>query len=432
TGRPKGVAVSHRAIVNRLVWMQDTYRLDESDVVLQKTPATFDVSVWEFFWPLQTGARLVVAAPDGHRDPGYLSRVIDAERVTTMHFVPSMLAAFTSEADAQRCTSLRRVFCSGEALPPATAEAFRRFSGADLHNLYGPTEAAVDVTSWECSEFDRITVPIGAPVWNTGVYVLDSRLHPVPLGIPGELYLVGTQLARGYVGRSDLTADRFVASPFGAPGERMYRTGDVVRWRRNWEAVGSLEYIGRSDFQVKLHGLRIELGEVESAMFVDPAVAQSVVVVHHSAVTGESLIGYVIAEAGAEVDIAGLRTALAKVLPGYMVPAQIIVLDEFPLGATGKLDRRALPAPDFLVSRAEYLAPRNPIEEILATITADLLGNPRIGVHDNFFDLGGNSLIATRLGGGRPTAPPQRPGGGGDHRPPPRGGGAGPRPGAPR
>ncbi|ELB94764.1 non-ribosomal peptide synthetase, partial [Rhodococcus wratislaviensis IFP 2016] len=393
TGRPKGVAVSHRAIVNRLLWMQDTYRMDHTDVVLQKTPVTFDVSVWELFWPLEVGARLVLAAPDGHRDPTYLSHIIADHQVTTMHFVPSMLAVFTAGAEPELCGSLRQVFCSGEALPPATADAFREFGSAALHNLYGPTEAAVDVTYWECTEGDRASVPIGAPVWNTQVYVLDSRLHPVPVGVHGELYLAGTQLARGYVGRSDLTSDRFVANPFGAPGQRMYRTGDVVRWR----ADGNIEYIGRRDFQVKLRGQRIELGEVEAAVLAHPSVAQAVVTVHRSEATGESLVGYVIPVAGADIDTAVVRDAAAEALPAYMVPTRIIVLDRFPLGATGKLDRGALPEPEFLSPSAEFVTPRNPIEEILASIFADLLDAPRIGVHDSFFDLGGNSLVATRL-----------------------------------
>ncbi|WFR71260.1 AMP-binding protein [Prescottella defluvii] len=211
------------------------YQLTASDVVVQKTPATFDVSVWEFFWPLQTGASLAIAVPDGHRDPAYLSQLIADRGVTVAHFVPSMLAAFVVGADPDQCRSLRAVFCSGEALPPAAAAAFTEFtaaSGARLHNLYGPTEAAVDVTYRPYTEVDTVSVPIGAPVWNAQVFVLDSRLHPVPAGVPGELYLAGVQLARGYVGRPDLTADRFVASPFGDPGSRMYRTGDVVRWKR--------------------------------------------------------------------------------------------------------------------------------------------------------------------------------------------------------
>uniref|UniRef100_UPI000A4E9D18 non-ribosomal peptide synthetase n=1 Tax=Nocardia amamiensis TaxID=404578 RepID=UPI000A4E9D18 len=365
TGRPKGVAVSHAAIVNRLVWMQDEYSLNGTDAVLQKTPATFDVSVWEFFWPLQVGARLVVAKPDGHRDPAYLVQVITDERVTTAHFVPSMLSVFVAVLDAaghsvvtqstasgtdaaaeeraEECASLRNVFASGEALPAVTAQKLRELTGARLHNLYGPTEAAVDVTFHEVTEDDTVSVPIGAPVFNTQVYVLDSRLHPVPVGVAGELYLAGAQLARGYVARPDLTADRFVADPFGAPGERMYRTGDLV----TWTAKGELEYLGRTDFQVKLRGLRIELGEIESALTALDSIAQAVVVVRSDERLGDQLVAYVIATAGRSVDIDAVRAELGGELPAYMVPSAFVVLEAYPLNASGKLDRKALPAPVF-------------------------------------------------------------------------------------
>ncbi|MGW0184126.1 amino acid adenylation domain-containing protein, partial [Nocardia sp. NPDC003345] len=242
TGRPKGVAVTHAAIVNRLVWMQSEYGLATSDVVLQKTPSTFDVSVWEFFWPLRVGARLVVAKPDGHRDPAYLAEVIDTEGVTVAHFVPSMLTVFVTalatDPEAGRCRSLRLVFSSGEALSPKPAHGLRELTGTAVHNLYGPTEAAVDVTYHEVTAADTTSVPIGAPVFNTRVYVLDGRLRPVPVGVAGELYLSGVQLARGYVARPDLSADRFLADPFET-GTRMYRTGDLVRWT----PAGELEYL---------------------------------------------------------------------------------------------------------------------------------------------------------------------------------------------
>ncbi|WP_235194106.1 non-ribosomal peptide synthase/polyketide synthase [Rhodococcus aetherivorans] len=416
TGRPKGVAVAHAAIVNRLRWMQHAYPLTAEDTILQKTPFTFDVSVWEFFWPLQTGARLVVAAPDGHRDPAYLTAVVEQQHVTVTHFVPSMLAVFVAATDPARCTSLRLLFCSGEALPPATvAAAHAAFPAADLHNLYGPTEAAVDVTFWACTDDDVDVVPIGAPVWNTRVHVLDARLHPVPVGAVGELYLSGIQLARGYVGRGDLTADRFVADPFGPSGTRMYRTGDLVSWRRD----GNLIYLGRTDFQVKLRGLRIELGEIEQALLADPAVAQAAVVVHrHPAGAADGsdgvLVAYVVPEPGRNSDTAASRAsdtaasrafdtaallgAAAARLPGYMVPAHVVVLDRFPLNPNGKLDRKALPAPDLTAVRAaEHVAPRTPVEQVLAEVFAGLLGVERLGVHDSFLDLGGNSLLAMRL-----------------------------------
>ncbi|MGW0028208.1 non-ribosomal peptide synthetase, partial [Rhodococcus sp. NPDC003383] len=294
TGRPKGVAVSHAAIVNRLLWMQAQYGLSGSDVVLQKTPFTFDVSVWELFWPLQVGARLVVARPDGHRDPAYLVRAIVEYGVSVVHFVPSMLSVFVAEPSVVEARSLRLVFASGEALPGSVALRLRELlPSVRVHNLYGPTEAAVDVTFHEVSDADRVSVPIGVPVWNTQVFVLDGRLAPVPVGVAGELYLAGDQLARGYVARADLTADRFVANPYGASGARMYRTGDLVRW----SVSGELEYIGRTDFQVKVRGLRIELGEIESALLDVAAVAQAVVVVHDGDL-GQQLVGYVVPESG--------------------------------------------------------------------------------------------------------------------------------------
>ncbi|WP_334026392.1 amino acid adenylation domain-containing protein [Nocardia terpenica] len=414
TGRPKGVGVSHAAIVNRLRWMQHEYPLDPTDVVLQKTPATFDVSVWEFFWPLQIGARLVVAAPDGHRDPAYLAQLIAEKGVTTAHFVPSMLSVFVTETDVRGCAGLRRVFCSGEALPAATVRDFHAaFTGTgpvpELHNLYGPTEAAVDVTSWPCAP-DQDTVPIGAPVWNTQVYVLDDHLRPVPPGVVGELYLGGVQLARGYLGRPALTADRFVANPFGAPtstfgidpmgtagaGSRLYRTGDLVRWRVG--GGGVLEYLGRSDFQVKIRGLRIELGEIEAALLADPQVARAVCVAY-AAHAGDELVGYVVAAPGARLDTGALVARLRAVLPAYMVPTHLLELGELPLSVNGKVDRKALPAPEpgtRRVGRRGLGHPRTETERRLATVFAEVLGGDEIGVEDSFFELGGNSLSAAR------------------------------------
>ncbi|MFE4458186.1 amino acid adenylation domain-containing protein, partial [Nocardia tengchongensis] len=390
TGRPKGVAVPHSAIVNRLVWMQAEYGLTADDVVLQKTPATFDVSVWEFFWPLQIGAKLVVAKPEGHRDPAYLADLIAREGVTVTHFVPSMLAVFVAEEAAARCTGLRMVFASGEALAPKPSHKLRALTGAELHNLYGPTEAAVDVTYHQVVDADTETVPIGRPVFNTQVYVLDSRLRPVPVGVAGELYLAGEQLARGYVARPDLSSDRFVANPFG-DGERMYRTGDLV----TWTADGELDYIGRTDFQVKLRGLRIELGEIESALTALDAIAQSVVVVRNDPHAGDQLVGYVIAAPGRTVDVDAVRAEIGDSVPSYMVPSILMVLDEFPLNASGKLDRKALPAPVF--EAAVFRAPVTPIEQIVAGVFGEILGLERVGLDDDFFALGGNSLIATQV-----------------------------------
>ncbi|WP_245746056.1 non-ribosomal peptide synthetase [Nocardia altamirensis] len=412
TGLPKGVAVTNEAIVNRLVWMQETYRLSAEDVVLQKTPATFDVSVWEFFWPLQIGATLVLAAPDGHRDPGYLRGVIAEYGVTTVHFVPSMLEAFLANHDFARRTSLRSVFASGEALPASLAQRLRVLTGARLHNLYGPTEAAVDVTFHEVADTDTLSVPIGAPVFNTRLYVLDSRLRPVAVGAPGELYLSGVQLARGYLARSGLTAARFVANPFGGPDgahARMYRTGDLVRWvpasrsdstssaglTPSRPTDGVLEYLGRTDFQVKLRGLRIELGEIESVLGAVDSVVRAVVLVRDDAGVGEQLVAYVVESEPDSVRAAQLRSAAARALPSYMVPAAYVVLDALPVTASGKLDRSALPAP--VRAAAAYRAPTTPTEQAVARVFGEVLGRERVGRDDDFFALGGNSLVATQV-----------------------------------
>ncbi len=400
TGRPKGIEVPHAGLVNQVRWMQDQYRLTVDDAVMLKTPMTFDVSVWEFFWTLQTGARLVIARPDGHRDPEYLSQLMLEQRVTVVQFVPSMLAMFVTNSSARIPDSVRAVIAIGEALPIETAERFRAMSSAPLDNLYGPAEASLAVTYWRHTAADQGVVPIGVPMWNTRLYVLDSRLRPVPVGVAGELYLSGVQLARGYHGRFDLTSDRFVADPFGPPGARMYRTGDLVRYRPqdvDGEIAGVLEYIGRTDFQVKVRGNRIELGEIEAALLSAEGVSASVVVVRTDPHTGDQLVGYVVRAEGADVDGAAVLAHAAGSLPSYMVPASVMVLDEFPLNASGKLDRKALPEPVFELSAAEYVAPRDPVEEVIAGIFADVIGVPRISVEESFFDAGGNSLVATRL-----------------------------------
>ncbi|MFI6363195.1 amino acid adenylation domain-containing protein [Nocardia sp. NPDC050630] len=387
TGRPKGVAVTHAAINNQIEWMLAHYPLGPDDVYLQKTATTFDVSLWGYFMPLRAGAKLVVATPDGHRDPTYLAETIAAQRVTVTDFVPSMLTVFAAHLRHGSCPTLRDIFVIGEALPPETVTALRAVSDAAVHNLYGPTEAAVSITAWRASASEQTTVPIGLPQWNSRVYVLDARLRPVPAGVVGELYLAGVQLARGYVARPDLTADRFVADPFTA-GSRMYRTGDLVVWR---EDPRRLEYLGRSDFQVKFRGQRIELGEIETALLGQPAVSQAAALV----ATGDQLVGYVVPRPGQQVEPQELRTAVAGVLPAYMVPAAIVVLDAFPLNTSGKLDRKALPAPTF--TAREFRAPITPTQEIVAAVFADVLGIERVGLDDDYFALGGNSLLATRV-----------------------------------
>ncbi|WP_157762223.1 non-ribosomal peptide synthetase [Nocardia yamanashiensis] len=398
TGRPKGVAVSHAAAVNQIAWISNEYGLDTDDVVLFKTPQTFDVSVWELFAPIATAGRMVIATPDGHRDPQYLADVIAAEGVTLTSFVPSMLSVFASSVDAAQLTSLRALLIAGEAFTSDVVQAFRRVSDAPLHNLYGPTEFTVHATYAPVAEDVQGAVPIGRPVWNARAYVLDSRLHPVAPGVAGELYLAGDQLARGYVGRADLTADRFVANPLGN-GERMYRTGDLVRRT----AAGDIVYMGRTDFQVKLRGLRIELGEIESALTAFDSVGQAVVVMNSDPRTGDRLVGYVVPTAvaaestdtAATLDIDALRAHLASRLPSYMVPAALVVLDAMPLNANGKLNRKALPEAEF--EATVFRVPSTPIEEIVAGVFAELLGVERVGADDDFFALGGNSLVATRV-----------------------------------
>ncbi|MBV9773708.1 MAG: amino acid adenylation domain-containing protein, partial [Gemmatimonadetes bacterium] len=396
TGRPKGAMNSHRGIVNRLLWMQAEYGLTADDVVLQKTPFSFDVSVWEFFWPLVTGARLVLAKPEGHRDPAYLAELVEREGVTTLHFVPPMLRAFLDAGEAARCGSLRRVVCSGEALPYELTERFREVLPAvELHNLYGPTEAAVDVTYWRCEPRERRVVPIGRPVANTRVYVLDAGGEPVPVGVPGELYLGGVQLGRGYLERPGLTAERWVPDALsGEAGARLYRTGDRVRWT----SAGELEYLGRLDHQVKVRGFRIEPGEIEAALLEDARVREAVVMAREDApgTEGPRLVAYVVPREGPEVAPAELRARLAARLPEHMVPSAFVLLDRLPLSANGKVDRRALPAPERAEAGA-YAAPRTSTEEVLGGIWAEVLGLERVGTGASFFDLGGHSLLALQV-----------------------------------
>ncbi|MBN5061025.1 enterobactin synthase subunit F [Stenotrophomonas maltophilia] len=388
TGEPKGVVVEHRAIVNRLLWMREHYGIRADDRVLQKTPATFDVSVWEFFLPLLCGATLVVAGPDAHRDPTELARLIRGHGITTAHFVPSMLDAFLA-APASEGLQLRRVFTSGEALDAALRDRFHARVHAELHNLYGPTEAAVDVSYWPASAQDRSRpVPIGFPVWNTRLYVLDARMQPVPVGVAGDLYLGGVQLARGYLGRDDLTAERFLEDPFLA-GERIYRTGDVARWRHD----GAVEYLGRSDHQVKLRGLRIELGEIEAALRELSGMERVEVLLRQDAPGDARLVAYVpVALADAVV----LRSHLATRVPDYMVPSAFVGVEHWPVTANGKLDRNALPKPP--QHEVAGLAPRTPLEQELALLFAQALGREApVAVDADFFSLGGDSLSAVHL-----------------------------------
>ncbi|HBW42557.1 MAG TPA: enterobactin non-ribosomal peptide synthetase EntF [Leclercia adecarboxylata] len=405
TGRPKGVMVGQTAIVNRLLWMQNHYPLTAVDVVAQKTPCSFDVSVWEFWWPFIAGAKLVMAEPEAHRDPLAMQEFFAKYGVTTTHFVPSMLAAFVASLtpeNAACCASLKQVFCSGEALPTLLCREWEHLTHVPLHNLYGPTEAAVDV-SWypafgpELALVTGNSVPIGFPVWNTGLRILDAMMRPVPFGVAGDLYLTGIQLAQGYLGRPDLTASRFIADPF-VPGERMYRTGDVARWLDN----GAVEYLGRSDDQLKIRGQRIELGEIDRAMLTLPDMAQAVThacVINQAADTGgdaRQLVGYVVSESGLPLDRDALLATLKTQLPPHMVPVVLLQLSALPLSANGKLDRKALPLPELAV-KTPGRAPESDAEQAIAAAFSTLLGCEINDIEADFFALGGHSLLAMRL-----------------------------------
>ncbi len=418
TGQPKGVGVPHQGILNRLQWMQEQYGLNEMDRVLQKTPFSFDVSVWEFFWPLMTGACLFVAGPEQHKDSIAMMNMIVDHQISTVHFVPSMLQAFVDTPGVERCTSLKRVICSGEALPADVVRRFYEKSTAQLHNLYGPTEASVDVTAWFCVP-DKAddSIPIGRPIANISLYILDKQLNPVPVGALGELHIGGIGLARGYLNRPDLTAEKFIPNPFGAPGSRLYKTGDLTRYLSN----GDIAYAGRIDHQVKIRGVRIELGEIESLLMQSPDVKEVVVLAREDIPGDKRLVTYVVPERiNQNPDVEGFRSTISgeqvsqwqmhpdikarlqgllqEKLPGYMVPSHFAFLDALPLTASGKVDRKALPALDLSVQlQKQYVAPRTQTEEILTGIWAEILNVNRIGVHDNFFELGGNSLLAVTL-----------------------------------
>ncbi|NWA00111.1 non-ribosomal peptide synthetase [Pseudomonas gingeri] len=394
TGQPKGVGNTHAALAERLQWMQATYALDSSDVLMQKAPISFDVSVWECFWPLITGCKLVLAGPGEHRDPYRIAQLVQAFGVTTLHFVPPLLQLFIDEPQVVQCASLRRLFCGGEALPAELRNrALEQLPQVQLHNRYGPTETAINVTHWHCQWVDGERSPIGRPLGNVLCRVLDADLNPLPGGVPGELCIGGIGLARGYLGRAGLTAERFVADPQGTAGERLYRTGDRVRWG----ADGVLEYLGRLDQQVKLRGLRVEPEEIEARLLARDGVAQAVVLVRETAAGGQ-LIGYYSSPEATETEAlqsARLKAALAAELPEYMVPAQLVRLDEMPLSPSGKLDRKALPEPQWQVR--EHVEPSTALEQQIAAIWREVLGQPQVGLGDDFFALGGHSLLATQI-----------------------------------
>jgi amino acid adenylation domain-containing protein len=395
TGAPKGVMISHRALRNCLLWMQRTYPLTAADRVLHKTPISFDVSIWELLWPLLAGATLVMARPGGHRHGPYLAGLVAERAVTVTHFVPSMLRVFLEQPGLeQTCRSLRHVFSIGEPLTPELVQRCLARLGAALHNLYGPTEAAIQVTAWTCrpTDVDR-TVPIGRPIANTRIHLLDPSLRPVPVGHAGELYIGGVAVARGYLGRPELTAERFLPDPFGEPGARLYRTGDLARYRPD----GAIEFLGRADRQVKIRGSRVELDEVEWALGQHPGLRAAAVVARPDALGEARLVAYVVAREGPAPDVDRLRAFLRQRLPDYMVPSAFVGLDDLPFAPSGKLDYRALPEPGRSALARDASPPRTPAERLLVGIWQEVLDVETVGVDDNFFDLGGASIQCLRV-----------------------------------
>jgi amino acid adenylation domain-containing protein/non-ribosomal peptide synthase protein (TIGR01720 family) len=405
TGRPKGVIVSHRAVSNHMLWLRDYFDLNAADGFLQKTPFSFDAAGTEFFAPLLVGARLIMARPGGHQDGAYLSGMITEHGVTILQLVPSLLRALLDEPEFAKCRSLRRIICAGEALPAELQNQFRACLDAELHNFYGPTEAAIDVTYWPHQHAaGRAIVPIGRPIANTQIYLLSGDLRPVPVGAPGELYIGGDNLARGYLKRPELTAERFIPNPFGSEsGARLYRTGDLARYMPD----GNIEFLGRIDHQVKVRGFRIELGEIESALNQHPAVRESVVIAQDDKHGNKRLAAYVVTDPAASLSGLSskeLREFIKTKLPEYMAPSAFAQLDALPLTPNGKVDRRALPAlngsqHDSQDSSEVARAPRNRVEEILAGVWSQVLGVKQVGIHDDFFEMGGDSILSIQVVG---------------------------------
>lgn len=412
TGKPKGVINTHRSLVNRLLWMQDAYQLDSQDKVLQKTPFSFDVSVWEFFWTWLNGACLVIAKPEGHKDSNYLVKLINQAGITVMHFVPSMLQVFLEESNVSSCKSLKQVICSGEALQVSTKNKFFDKLDAKLHNLYGPTEAAIDVTSYQCLDDNNNIVPIGKAIANTQIYILNSQQQINPIGVPGELHIGGIGLARGYLNRPELTAEKFIPDPFSVnsfspsatsapppfyPSARLYKTGDLACYLSN----GNIQFLGRIDNNIKVRGFRIELGEIETVLEQHSAVQQSVVIIREDIGINPRIIAYLtenqnkIRKISRDEIIEKLRDYLQSELPYYMIPDAFILLDNFPLNSNGKLDRQALPKPK--IEAKTFIPPRNSLEGKIAVIWQNILQLEKVSIEDNFFALGGNSLSATRV-----------------------------------
>ena len=393
TGNPKGVLNEHAGLYNRLLWMRDDLGITAHDIILQKTPYTFDVSVWELLMAAIAGSTLVFAKPEGHKDPMYLQELIAKEKITILHFVPSMLGIFLENLEAEKCRSLQHIVCSGEALSPVLVEECKaKLPWVRLHNLYGPTEAAIDVTSIELTDVDTKTfgVSIGRPVANTRIYIVDRNLNPQPIGVPGELLIEGIQVARGYLNQPELSAAKFIESPFN-PGMRVYRTGDLAKWLPN----GEIAYMGRMDDQVKIRGNRIELGEIETRIMGSGCVEQAAVMVKGDALR-KYLVAYVIPKKDYNEEL--LFNYLKTQLPEYMLPSRVIEMAVFPLTSSGKLNRKALPEPTEVDTASDtYAAPRNEMETELEGIWKEVLGLERISIHDNFFRIGGDSILSIRL-----------------------------------
>ena len=400
TGRPKGVMVSHQAIVNHMQWVQSDFPLNTTDKFLQKTPFSFDASIWEFYAPLLVGAQLVLAEPGGHQDSDYLIATIVEQQITHLQLVPSLLRSLLAQGDFSRCRTLRQVFCGGEVLSRDLQEQFFAQLDASLHNLYGPTEACINTTHWTCQSSETLkTVPIGHPVANVQTYILDPNSQLVPIGVPGELQIGGAGLARGYLNRSNLTAEKFVANPFVAG--RLYKTGDLVRYRCD----GAIEYLGRIDHQVKLRGFRIELGEVEAVFLQHVQIGAAIAIVREDKPGQKQLVAYLTpqnstgAEAASTISVGDLRQWLQSQLPDYMIPSAFVWLEQMPLTPNGKVDRRALPVPslDYARLAVPFTAPRSQLEQQLATVWSNVLDSPIIGIDDNFFELGGDSILSLQI-----------------------------------
>ncbi|MDZ8261463.1 non-ribosomal peptide synthetase [Nostoc sp. ChiQUE01b] len=396
SGKPKGTMIPHQAICNHMFWMQTEFPLTEKDKVLQKTPFSFDASIWEFYAPLLAGAQLIIAQPNGHQDSAYLIKIIADQQVTTVQFVPPLLQMLLSQGGLETCKSLKRVFCGGEALAVSLQELFFAHLDADLHNLYGPTETCIDATLWTCKHGNQQVVPIGRPIANMQVYILNQQFQSVPIGVPGELYIGGAGLARGYLNRPELTSEKFIPNPFcNEPGARLYKTGDLVRYRLD----GNLEFLGRIDHQVKVRGYRVELGEIEALLKQHPQVRETVVVARKDIPNECRLVAYLVTYKKAILSVNELRGFLKEKLPEYMLPSAFVMLDTLPLTPNGKVDRRALRAPENLRPEltAPFQAPQSDIEKIIAQAWQEVLHLEKVGINDNFFDLGGHSLLIVEL-----------------------------------